>query len=77
MTGELTLRGNVLAIGGLKEKLLAAKAAGIRKVYVPSENRKDILDLEEEIREGIQVGYARKIEDIWKGIFISKNGGSL
>ncbi len=70
MTGELTLRGNVLAIGGLKEKLLAAKAAGIRKVYVPSENKKDVLDLEEEIREGIQVSYARKIEDIWKGIFM-------
>lgn len=70
VTGELTLRGNVLAIGGLKEKLLAAKAAGIRKVYVPSENKKDVLDLEEEIREGIQVSYARKIEDIWKGIFM-------
>jgi len=69
MTGELTLRGNVLAIGGLKEKLLAAKAAGIRKVYVPSENRKDVLELEEDIREGIQVSYARRIEDIWRGVF--------
>lgn len=69
MTGELTLRGNVLAIGGLKEKLLAAKAAGIRKVYVPSENRKDVLELEEEVREGIQVVYARNVEDIWRGIF--------
>ena len=70
MTGELTLRGNVLAIGGLKEKLLAAKAAGIRKVYVPFENKKDVLELEEEIRDGIQVSYVKRIEDIWGGVFL-------
>ena len=49
MTGELTLRGKVLAIGGLKEKLLAAKAAGIKKVFVPAENKRDIAELEEEV----------------------------
>lgn len=70
MTGELTLRGNVLAIGGLKEKFLAAKAAGIQKVYVPFENKRDVLELDEEIQEGIQVGYARRMEDIWRGIFL-------
>lgn len=70
MTGELTLRGNVLAVGGLKEKLLAAKAAGIQKVYVPFENKKDILELEEEIREGIQVCYAKRVEEIWRGVYL-------
>lgn len=70
MTGELTLRGNVLAVGGLKEKLLAAKAAGIQKVYVPFENKKDILELEEEIRDGIQVCYVKRVEEIWRGIYL-------
>ncbi|RKI39128.1 endopeptidase La [bacterium D16-51] len=66
MTGELTLRGKVLAIGGLKEKLLAAKAAGIKKVFVPAENKRDIAELEEEVLSGLELRYAKKVEDIWK-----------
>lgn len=66
MTGEVTLRGRVLAIGGLKEKLLAAKAAGIKLVMVPDKNRKDIAELEEEVLEGLEVKYAVKVEDVWK-----------
>ena len=52
MTGEVTLRGRALPIGGLKEKLLAAKMAGIREVLVPVENRKDIEEISEEIKQG-------------------------
>lgn len=66
MTGELTLRGKVLAIGGLKEKLLAAKAAGIKKVFVPAENKRDIAELEEEVLSCLELRFAKKVEDIWK-----------
>lgn len=66
MTGELTLRGKVLAIGGLKEKLLAAKAAGITRAFVPAENDRDIAEMEEEVLSGIEICYAKKVEDIWK-----------
>ena len=64
MTGEITLRGRVLAIGGLKEKLLAAKAAKIALVLVPKENKKDIEEIEEEILEGISVQYVENMEQV-------------
>lgn len=70
MTGEITLRGQVLPVGGLKEKLLAAKAAGIETVFVPKDNEKDINELEEEITEGLCVNYAKHIEEIWKDVFV-------
>ena len=66
MTGELTLRGKVLAIGGLKEKLLAAKAAGITRAFVPAENDQDIAEMEQEVLSGIEICYAKKVDDIWK-----------
>ena len=66
MTGEITLRGRVLAIGGLKEKLLAAKAAKIALVLVPKENKKDIEEIEEEILEGISVQYVENMEQVLK-----------
>ncbi len=66
MTGEITLRGRVLAIGGLKEKLLAARIAGMKKVIVPKENRPDVEELEEEITEGITIFYADQIADVLK-----------
>lgn len=66
MTGEITLRGRVLAIGGLKEKLLAAKMAGIRLVIVPTENQPDVEELEEEITEGMEIIFAKTIQDVLK-----------
>ena len=66
MTGELTLRGRVLPIGGLKEKIIAAKTAGIKLVMVPSKNKKDIDELEEEIIDGIEIKFANEAEDVWK-----------
>ena len=55
MTGEITLRGRVLAIGGLKEKLLAAKVAGIKTVIVPFENKRDVEELSSEITKGLEI----------------------
>ncbi len=68
MTGELTLRGRVLPIGGLKEKLLAAKSAGIKLVLVPFKNKKDIDDLEKEILDGISIKYVHNAEEVFKEV---------
>lgn len=64
MTGEITLRGKVLPIGGLKEKLLAAKTAGIKKVLVPAENRKDVEEISAEITEGLELLYVETMEEV-------------
>ncbi len=64
MTGEITLRGRVLPIGGLKEKILAAKAAKIKLVLVPKQNKKDIEELSEEILNGITVKYVNSMEEV-------------
>jgi len=64
MTGEITLRGAVLPVGGIKEKLLAAHRAGIKKVLIPKENLRDLQDLPEEVREQLQVQGVEVIEDV-------------
>ena len=64
MTGEITLRGRVLPIGGLKEKLLAAKKAGIRKVLVPEKNRNDMVDISEEITDGLEIVYVTSMDQV-------------
>lgn len=64
MTGEITLRGRVLPIGGLKEKILAAKNAGIRKVLVPSQNTKDIEELEKEITQGLTIVFVEHMDEV-------------
>lgn len=70
MTGELTLRGRVLPIGGLKEKILAAKSAGIKLVLVPSKNKKDIDNIEKEILNGISVKYVQDAKEVFKEVLI-------
>ena len=64
MTGEITLRGRVLPIGGLKEKLLAAKNAGMKIVFVPAKNKPDVEEISEEIKKGLDIRYAETMEDI-------------
>lgn len=64
MTGEITLRGRVLPIGGLKEKLLAAKGAGMKTVIVPKKNERDVEELSREITGGLKIIYARTMEDV-------------
>ena len=72
MTGEITLRGNVLPIGGLKEKLLAAKTAGIEKVLVPKENEKDVMEIEDEIKEGMQIVFVSEMKEVFEHAFTGK-----
>ena len=55
MTGEVTLRGNVLPIGGLKEKLLAALRGGIKTVLIPAENEKDLAEIPDNVKEGLEI----------------------
>lgn len=64
MTGEITLRGRVLPIGGLKEKLLAAKYAKIRQVLVPKENKPDIQEMDEEILDGLKISFVDTMSDV-------------
>lgn len=66
MTGEVTLRGRVLPIGGVKEKLLAAKLAGMTQVLVPKANEKDVVELEKEITEGMEVTFVEHMDEVLK-----------
>lgn len=66
MTGEITLRGKVLPIGGLKEKLLAAKLAGVKTVCVPKENEVDVSELSAEITGGLEIVYVKDIKEVLK-----------
>lgn len=61
MTGEITLRGNVIAIGGLNEKLLAARRSGIKTVLIPKENEKDLTEIKNEVKEGLKIISIEKI----------------
>jgi len=72
MTGEITLLGKVLAIGGLKEKLLAAKRAGIRQVIVPSENRESISEIDPEITNDMKITYVSDVSEILKMVIVNK-----
>ena len=69
MTGEITLRGRVLAIGGLKEKVIGAHRAGIKKVFIPRENEKDLDEIPKEIRDDISFILVDNYSDIYKNIF--------
>lgn len=66
MTGELSLRGRVLPIGGLKEKILAARQKGIGEVLVPEQNRPDVEKLPEHVTEGMDIRYMSHIDEVWR-----------
>ena len=70
MTGELTLRGRVLPIGGIKEKILAAKQAGIKKVIVPHGNQKDFIEIAEDIKEGLAFHFVETMNDVISEILV-------
>ncbi|MCD8368762.1 MAG: endopeptidase La [Clostridiales bacterium] len=70
MTGEITLRGRVLPIGGLKEKVLAAKMAHIQMVLVPDQNRPDIQELSREITKGLEIRYVKSMDEVLAAAFV-------
>ncbi len=72
MTGEITLRGRVLPIGGLKEKMLAAKMTGMKTVIVPEANRRDVEEIDDEIKEGLSVVYAGTMETVIEKALVQK-----
>jgi ATP-dependent Lon protease len=72
MTGEITLRGKVLPIGGLKEKLLAARRAGIKEVIVPKENKKDVDEISKELPADLKINYAKEMDEVLKIALVGK-----
>jgi len=69
MTGEITLRGRVLGIGGLKEKLIGAHRANIKKVFIPKENEKDLDEIPKEIKDDLEFVVVNNYSDIYKKLF--------
>jgi ATP-dependent Lon protease len=66
MTGEITLRGKVLPVGGIKEKILAAKRAGITDIMMCRENEKDINEIPEIYLKGVTFHYVENVQDVWR-----------
>ena len=64
MTGEITLRGLVLPVGGIKEKFLAAHRAGIKRVVLPERNRKDVIEIPEQPRNEIEIQYVKRMDEL-------------
>jgi ATP-dependent Lon protease len=69
MTGEITLRGRVLPIGGLKEKLLAAHRGGIKTVIIPKENEKDLVDIPANVLKDLQIKLVERIDEVLEAAF--------
>jgi len=69
MTGEVSLRGKVTAVGGIKEKLIGALSAGVKKVLLPVQNRKDVKELPEEVKTGLEIIYMRNVWEALKFVW--------
>ncbi|MDT3366078.1 MAG: hypothetical protein LIQ26_02185, partial [Bacteroidota bacterium] len=69
MTGEMTLRGRVLPVGGIKEKILAAKRAGVHTIVISEENRKDVEDINAIYVEGLTFHYVKTIDEVLNFVF--------
>ncbi len=72
MTGEITLRGNVLPIGGVKEKVLAAQRAGVRKMILPAPNKKDLIDIPPKIRKEMEFIFVDEIKDVFENALVKR-----
>ena len=72
MTGEITLRGRVLPIGGLKEKLLAAKSAGVKTVLIPEKNMRDIDEISTEITKGLEIIPVSTMDDVLRNALVQE-----
>ena len=74
MTGEVTLRGRVLPIGGLKEKLLAALRGGIQKVLIPEENEKDLAEIPANVKEGLEIVPVAHVDEVLRHALVEMPG---
>jgi ATP-dependent Lon protease len=72
MTGEVTLRGRVLPIGGLKEKLLAALRGGLKKVLIPEENAKDLAEIPDNVKNSLEIVPVSRVEQVLEHALVSK-----
>ena len=70
MTGEITLRGRILAIGGLKEKIIGAHRAGIKKIFIPKENEKDLDEITDDIKKDIEFVFVSNYHEVYNELFI-------
>ena len=68
MTGEITLRGAVLPVGGIKEKVLAARRAGVREIYLPERNRKDVEEIDRVLRSSLQFHFVDEVDDVLRDV---------
>jgi len=74
MTGEITLRGRVLPIGGLKEKLLAAHRGGIKTVIIPKENEKDLVDIPANVLKDLEIKLVERVDEVLETAFVPVPG---
>ncbi len=72
MTGEITLRGRILPVGGLKEKAIAAHRSGLKKILIPKENERDIDDIPKEVRDKLDIKAVQNVRDVTKEVFIDE-----
>ncbi len=72
MTGEITLRGDVLPVGGLKEKIIGAKKAGIKKVFLPKDNEEEVKSFDKEITSGIRFVYVENYLQVFENLVLVK-----
>ena len=77
MTGEISLRGRVLRVGGIKEKVLAASRFGIKRLILPEQNRNDWLEVPEEVRKKLQVNFVREISELLRHTLHSRCNSGL
>jgi ATP-dependent Lon protease len=70
MTGEITLRGKVLSVGGIKEKIMAAQRANIKTIILPEGNRRDLTEVPQDVKEGLSFVFSERVEDAWKEALI-------
>jgi ATP-dependent Lon protease len=69
MTGEITLLGRVLPVGGIREKVLAAHRAGITRILLPEENRKDLNEIPKEVRAAVKIDFVDEVQQVLKIVF--------
>ena len=75
MTGEITLRGAVLPVGGIKEKVLAARAAGVTAIYLPARNRRDVEEIDPVLRESLTFRFVDQVDDVLREVLVPADGG--